>query len=50
MTNFDRFIAENPNHPKVVSLIRLSNKPLSIHGSLGKRLVEVQQLAEEAYA
>lgn len=50
MTNFDRFLAENPNHPKVAQLIKLSNRPLSLNGKLGAVLGEVMRLADEAYA
>lgn len=50
MSNFDRFIAENPNHPKVVQLIKLANRPLSLNGKLGTVIGEVMRLADEVYA
>lgn len=50
MTNFERFIAENPSHPMVVRVIKLSNKPLSLHGSLGKVIGQLMRLADERYA
>lgn len=50
MTNFERFINENPSHPLVIRLNRLSNKPLSPSGSLGKLIGQVSRLADETYA
>ena len=49
MTNFERFITENADHAAVVRLVKLSNR-MAMNGSLAKAYVEVDRLANAAYA
>lgn len=49
MSNFDRFVTENPKHPLVVRLVRLGNR-MSMNGNFAKVYGEVCKLADVAYA
>ena len=49
MTNFERFINENADHAAVVRLVKLSNR-MAMNGNLAKAYIEVERLADAAYA
>lgn len=45
MTNLEKFIEANPTDPRVVRVLKLMNKPLSMNGALGKALGELMRVA-----
>lgn len=49
MTNYERFMIENPTHPVVLSVKRTMNRPLTLNGGLGKNFGKLLRLATEAY-
>lgn len=50
MTNYERFMIENPNHPVVKSVKRLMDKPLNRSAGLGRSFGKLLKLAAEAYS
>lgn len=49
MTNYERFMIENPTHPVVLSVKRNMNKPLRLNSRLGDQYGKLLRLAAEAY-
>lgn len=49
MTNYERFMIENPTHPVVLSVKRNMDKPLRRNSRLGPQYAKLLKLAAEAY-
>lgn len=48
MTNFERFITENPEHDLVVRLLKISDR-MSLNSSFAKLFSQICKLADEEY-
>ena len=48
MTKLEKFIEANPTDPRVVRVLKLANKPMTLHGSFGRLVGELMREAEAA--